>query len=893
MNIRNLLLIAVTAILCLGCREDDFPGLADGNPEDVIRMGAYVAAEANTRAAGGDRKYMSSGDIDQGTYYLVYSKPTTSSYAYGQGYVDFGDTEGPTTGFCYIMDGSTRKDLKWMAVANHGTSNATFYLHNVPNEYYTFTTNSNRIYQYYNKTVNPFQAGPLDKEFGSNDLLSGSGSGNNKTGKINIELYHRLALLRIWVKVYGAKADDWVVNLENAEVSITNLATKVGQFRITSPSTFGYRASGTSNSSSVYGTYNTINTTGIPLVKPTDSKLHWEEGYPQEGSMTNDEGEEYTVCTYVTQDFVFPPQTIPPTSGYGRPKLTIRVPKSDVTGVAGQEGYVEYSGYLPDVMFTSDSEGNLTSPTPKTLALSSGYILNVTASINSPETDLVFAPAKVEAWISKTTATINTRQGGIYNVKDFNALVDAYQNGRYWELERYGYQDENGDYIFQLWGSLELDKDAITGCMKSIDPDAPKFAFLFNSYSVTLEEPSQDGTDNKEVLSGSSGELEFYSIVTGNRKTFKGIKTTRDMENFLSCTEQFRMPAEMLEYAQVSNSDNTISFEIDGSFDIDFGRIIWKIPTQLWGYDVKYSIKPGVTLGIKMPDTTEKVTFTATEDGYDPLKKLMLQSTTSSINNEDDFYLLTKCYNYGAKYFNNSLRPFGTQNATTLAWTLSIRNNLTLDGPRTFLSMRPDPENGKPTYSITLSNSSYYVDILDDKVPSRSNSTSIIYAMFSGTGRAQTYYSMTGSSSSSSVSSSSIIGYYNNTTYLKTNYANLWQYGRFENGKWIISLTYPSSQQYTPYYSALFGKMIPDEEAGKYDYEFELGPYTYEVRRFPQIQGGSTGTAKTYYKYFTQDGSSAYDYPSSAADLKRVADGTYWIYFEEWKQNKGIKGKKK
>ena len=66
-------------------------------------------------------------------------------------------------------------------------------------------------------------------------------------------------------------------------------------------------------------------------------------------------------------------------------------------------------------------------------------------------------------------------------------------------------------------------------------------------------------------------------------------------------------------------------------------------------------------------------------------------------------------------------------------------------------------------------------------------------------------------------------------------------------------------------YDSLFGKMVPDENDGKYDFEFYLGSGSIQVTAFPE---GSTN--RTFYQ-----GGSNTSYPNSEEDLKYVANGTY------------------
>ena len=244
-NQTRLMAAAATALLMGGCATDDLD-LAVSGADDAVMVSAYVQAPENTRADL-QRPYVEEGALKGGTYYMLYRKPTTSSYTYYlNAKVDFGDTEGPTTGYVYIIDGDTRKDLKWRSVYQEGGTNSTFYLSNIsPDQYTLYGTYGSTSYyghfRLYGKTGNPFVAGPLDREYGTNDIISGSVVASRTTqGKLEFPMAHRLSLLTVNVEVYGAKTDNHKVVLDNAEVWIDNVASTARTFQITSPSTWSY-----------------------------------------------------------------------------------------------------------------------------------------------------------------------------------------------------------------------------------------------------------------------------------------------------------------------------------------------------------------------------------------------------------------------------------------------------------------------------------------------------------------------------------------------------------------------------------------------------------------------------------------------------------------------------
>ena len=569
---------------------------------------------------------------------------------------------------------------------------------------------------------------------------------------------------------------------------------------------------------------------------------------------------------YSTKRFVFPPQTIPPTSGVGRPVLTVRVPRRDALG--GQSGgageYVTYSGSIPEIMFNDNG-------IPEDIALKSGYQLNITASIDSPSPELIFAPVRVERWVNKGEHKFKIKQAGIYNAKDFQAIIDLFhllQNPDLTEddkerylamLEKYGYRDEKDYYVLQLWAPLTLDLNEIEieGEM-AVTGNVPKFAFMFNGYTVTLT--SGEGDESTEQrLRGAEGQLELYSIVTGEDRSFAGITTEDDFRDLLKKLkgEDETTLGEMMQYGVLNNFDDTIVFDINAEFTLDWEDVYQTLPAKFWGYEILFKVHQGQEVKVRFPEPYKDEFIPCGPGEYSPLSRLIPQKT-NGIYSSGDFYFLTDCYNKYYPFYKDILKLFGTVSGNT--WTFYFRDMVTLAGARTYLSMIPDTSNNKPAYSISIP-SSNTVTIEDEWVPASTSTGTEVKSMLSGAGEA------TGQTSLSTIVSS-----YNNSSYNRVNYQSLWSFGcfDFESKKWTFVLN--KSGQYVTY-TTLFGKMIPDNGSGKYDYEFNL-KYYIEVRSVPNNDGLDTNANQ--YRYFYQDGKDTYAYPNTAADLKRMALGTYW-----------------
>lgn len=921
------LLIAALLMFGVSCVKEELPDTDIAGDDDRIMVSAEISPDENTT-----RAYVAEGPVKEGTYYLFFYRnaqkvgPGIEGGNYKMATVEFGNAEGPTAGFPYYYDGNDiRKDLKWGRVYDEGksyTSSTYYYLSNV-----NLAEHKSYSSSYWNHFTfnNPYVAGPLDTENGTNDLLSGStGTSKTSNNKISFNLYHRLALLKVNIEVYPAE-DGPYTDLSNAEVTISNLCTKVTSFRLSSPTSFYYNYSNNS-----YGSYTDLrdDTNPLKLVEPGSETIKWAEGSGEESE--NKYGD--TRRVYSTLAFVMPPQSIPPayqggsTATNNRPKITVKVPKKDVTHNEEMTGYYIYSGYIPSIMFNADADGNIQNDTQaQTISLTSGTQLTITASLNSPNPNLEFAPVKVEQWSSKSTHTLKTKQAGIYNATDFRTMLALYKEGRYSELERFGYYDDYGQLTLQMWASMKLDIDEITESMKPTS-DSPAFSFMFNGYTVTLtrqknvggggetepggetdpddgdgsgdggDDGDGDGTEPEEEietvkdLSGSEGQIELHGIVTGNEnERFVGIKNLQNLKEVVALFDKAQgetpssdLLSQMQMYGNISNIDNVIVFEIDPDeeIEIDAADIFQKIPEKLRDYTVyiknyKNSVK------VKFPkddeDTTAedfvvtcgKTDLNAELSDYSLFEKLAIKLTTG-IASADEFYLLKDCYNnYTGPMKATLMSLFGTVSESDSKWTFKFNKTITLDGTKAYISMVPDPTNGKPDYSISTS---FTIDFAHEKVPASTYTTSYIYSMLSGTGRAISNNSM-----------STIVSHYTNESYNNTNYSYLWYYGRFdfESNKWTFPLKSSSYSYSSTAYSTLFGQMVPDPDAGKFDYEFDLtsdsSNFYFSVTSMPNTDGlAGTSTTSTYTRYFYQNGSDTYKYPNTAADLKKVALGTYW-----------------
>lgn len=504
-------------------------------PEADIRVGASVSQPKGTRAYfGSDNVEV----VDRGIFYMSYPEPSDkSSFQYSEykiAKVTFGVEEAPTTGFASFNDGTKQKELKWKNVYGEGDKSVQFFLHNMDPAWSSivFQTGSNasnsssrNMNQKYVFTSDcPFVASPLDKTNGENDLLSsgtngptGSGYqlGSNKDSEISFNLYHRMSLLKVKVEVYPSD-DNYKVDLSNvSSVTISNIYPKLKSFNPYYPNNFTTNLNGISFSDRFM--YAEVGDQRQDLVMigsvSGDALGITEKGLGGSVNRTWENvtrGDDDDPDVYDFSEFVVPPQDFDPMN---RPRITIIVPKFDVTQKEEDKGeFYEYSAYLPTVMYEADENGDFSYGTPIQTAFNSGYELHLTATINSPDTELIFAPVQVKAWGGWATYKFTTKQAGIYNGTDFQNLIQAYSSPSAFTLEKFGYQ-KNGTFVFQFWGNLILDYESIFGKMPA-NPEFP-YEFNFKNYFITIQ---KDGEEYLVLDEDNDGPQTLYEIMNGTYK---------------------------------------------------------------------------------------------------------------------------------------------------------------------------------------------------------------------------------------------------------------------------------------------------------------------------------------------------------------------------------------
>lgn len=889
-----LLLTLLSVAGLSSCIADEDLVIGESSPEDPVLIGASVLPSEKTRS------YIEEGEIDAGQWWLVYKR--TSNY-YNRAIVEFGNPEGPTTAYPYFYDDSgVMTELKWKYVYGQGGTKQPFYLTNLAPDLYTTQSSDYLTHLRFNTGVNPFVAAPLDKTNGTNDILIGDATAAASDKKFEIPLYHALSLLKISVEVFGS-SDNHYVDLSEAEVTITDLCRTVESVQLDYRTSFRFNESSNTTDSERGGTYSNPGT--LLMVNRGDGNTSgpgWENGGPTD--LPAEDGRVKKV--YSTYEFVMPPQSIPAsplpavTEDYTgkQPVLRIKVKKSAVTGQSDMEGYVTYSGSIPDIMFTIDEKGVML-PTPERIALKSGTQLCIKATINSPETDLMFAPVTVEPWVSRENFSLNTRQAGIYNENQFWQMVEAYKRNDMYALERFGYWDGDvtqnagrGNFVFQLWATIPLNENEIRRCLipraPSNNPDdvPSSFCFIFNGFYVAYANNMEEVNDNTPRLEGSEGAIEFYNIVTGENEQYIGIKTPENLAAVTSLFSASLPPVkQLLKYGDINNATNNLDFLIERKIDIPIANVFQVCAPVQWGYNVKFDNAEGCYVNAVFSQEDNVTLPLVTVNDYDYFNKVVFIKTASkTIASQEEFYFLINAVNTYYRYFNPIMtllsvwydvgNGFNQGNSWNFDFGNGVSgveaakvvgcfydNNTNPDVPKVYLSASSFPvdgfvmENPKTSFSIAraTSNNSYQ------------NSASLRPYFFGP----------------SMPTLSTIITAYNNAT-LNLSYRNLWTYGKFLNDKWVFDFSIPTFNTGTPSatYDAAFGSMKVDDEGGRYDYEFIAGTRGIQITTVTNPQTGARVTI-TFYNEQNND-----EYPNDMQALKAMLNGTYWDYYDKWLQDK-------
>ena len=411
-------------------------------PAAEITVTAGITAEIVSKA------YQQEGPVENGEYNLTFPSNINDTYTVAK--VLFSDTP---VGHVTI---GTETPLKWSNVG--GGSSPTFYLDNLPERFRgTGTTVT------FPSDDNPYVAAVYDAENGEgeNDLLWGSKPVSRNTGTIHVDLNHVMARVRVEITVDNTNGE---IDLSDATVTLT----KINQ----TPKSFN-RLDGTLALDLSSDRY-----TDLVLVD-TQQKKGWKTDSDKED-------------TYYTPDYILPPQEL--LKGLDRPHLIIKTKGGDT-----------YSGILPSAMLIPDGTHDGEPSYPVELSFLSRYVLTIrTVLTNAPPT-LTFMPVYVVNWVDKGTYDLEAHQSGIYTAEEFYKMMEYYNAGNNYQLDRYG-KKKDGTWIFGLWHSIVLEYDKINGKMTN-NENCGSFSFNYNNYSVSV----QNGDAEPTAVDASK----LYAILTG------------------------------------------------------------------------------------------------------------------------------------------------------------------------------------------------------------------------------------------------------------------------------------------------------------------------------------------------------------------------------------------
>ncbi|MCH5224960.1 MAG: hypothetical protein J1D77_03130 [Muribaculaceae bacterium] len=850
-----ILFAGILALAASSCKDDFMADTPEGDNDNIL-VSAKLTAAVNTR-----NEYIDEGNIASGTYYLYYPRKSSSSNV-NHAMVDFGDAEGPTTGFAYFFDTEGKKrDLKWKHVYNEGLSSQTFHLHNIDSTLFTIYHDNHWQHLRFNvkNVVNPYRTSPLDTINATNDLIYGVGKGTRNSGKLEFELNHIMSLLKVNIEVFCAN-DGFQMNLDNAEVIITDVSTELGVFDMRDPVLFEYNTSTSTTANS--GGYNHTpgyyrNIQDVKLVDPENPNAQWATNHP--GLVDDEFKDHFTNHVYETMRWIMPPQSIPTNSSSPRAKLIVKVPYEDATGSPGPEKYKVFSGQIPPVMFKIDSDGSYY-PSPEVFSFKGGHQINITASINSPETELTFAPVTIEAWASKGSFTVTTKQAGIYNSSDFYNVARLYAAGHIDQLERFGSVDDDLCSL-QIWGNITLDLEKIKESMKSSGDveGGQNFEFCFNGYTVTV---SQEGEEDK-ILEGAVGQEELYNIVTGlDLHNYKAILTPEDFLTLIDfCNAEEPNKEDLKKYGYFNNMDNTFTFDIRTDITLDIKDVYQKISWKVLGYDIIFDEANSSVVTINLTDNA--VLTAQSTDVIDKLKQIVVKNPTNTAGfyDNDSFLFMIECYNNYANIYPDLLGIYGTKDAKTGKWTFydsfnsypkpagDYSSTIYIDGDYAFAGMIPGGPNNNPEYGYSAK-SNAFLSVSNDYV-----------TYSSGNADYGNWIHLT-AADSKTTNLATTISYYNskNTRYLFN------ECGYFKDTKWH----FPIHPDYTSEeFNTIFGTMQVDYENKKWDYEF-----TWEgefIISDAPVEEGSEETETLILDFNSLDDREMFH---------SIMDGSYWKKFK-------------
>lgn len=276
-----------------------------------------------------------------------------------------------------------------------------------------------------------YKAGPYTGENCEGDILWGSYNGSHNANPLSIDLHHRMASVKINIDAEDERVEGQMTL--PITVSLSKIKTKAG-------------------------TFNRLN--GIVIAaneKP-------EDGVTIHSTVLDTNGD--------TDVFLFPPQKFPTGD---RPQLTIVL--SDGT---------TYRGTLPEIMHITEG-GSTTDPA---LELKAGYLLTINVKLvqNINDQAIEFLPAVVEKWVKKSIVSIPSKQVGITNSEEYEAVVEAYN--KLYDSSTSEEKKATCRETLERYATYDADKDKWTICFfanLTLEEGETTFPQFSNGDHLTLD----------------------------------------------------------------------------------------------------------------------------------------------------------------------------------------------------------------------------------------------------------------------------------------------------------------------------------------------------------------------------------------------------------------------
>ena len=743
-----LIFSAVCLASCAVDEMDDRPEREEMTSDD-IRIGAAVKANIATRG------YKPSGTVDSGEYILTY--PFTqrivsgdTTYTYQLADVRFGERGIEDIGFVTSekKNGGERVNLKWSDVSlrkspgGNKPQSAIFYMDNVPVSLHDTTATPYKDYRgqyvmFPTEGPIPFEAGRFDDVEGTNDLLWGTASAPKNAKRVDFELHHNMARVKVIIDVKPREENpNIMVDLTKvAKLEITNLVLRPESFDRTTGNLLLPVVSDPQPLKLVdIDNRGQVNSEDLPWV-PTKDNQPYETITESQGDKT------YSFHRYTAADFVLPPQEL--VNDSNRPTLKLTIP-AKYLGVLDQgvdkDDPVTFEASLPQNMYVpAEGDGSQNSRPPMPLSFMKEHVLTIRATVGPPDMQLEFAPVYVEDWVGVGDQNITGQQAGIYNNTDFYNFLDYYQAGNTVLLEKYGYKngtdDEGHDkWVIMFWSrTINLPMidnnetgekgivDYLKGCeyLKKIP-----FTFSFNNYVIKTDDATY------AELSGASGQIRLYNWLTGETLPYPGISTA---EEFKGMIEAYNMNSKsaMQNYGAYDNTDEQWVFElredVSDVIELSYDEIhnAMKFFTGGGNFTINFrGKKVKVTnLPVDSPYSQSSIVLEGSEG---ELILHAILADPAGIYSPEDVQILIKAYNTikgpgtgnddgddvgdgepgleptDYQYLGWLLENYGTESGGS--WTFKFIKAMELNGPDIYGTMVPDAGSGLPKYDFRAVN---------------------------------------------------------------------------------------------------------------------------------------------------------------------------------------------